>query len=91
MNPICLFFFLKRLEEFGCFFVWLIYFFPSRRLVINNSSPSPDENNPDLVKAVLVAAMVYSAGSFIQVETGIFSFDVVMSFVPKLRSKTKAQ
>lgn len=66
-------------------------FFSYRRLVINNSSPSPDENNPDLVKAVLVAAMVYSAGSFIQVETGIFSFDVVMSFVPKLRSKTKAQ
>lgn len=73
MNPICLFFFfLKQLEEgFFCF--------PSRGLVTNNSSTSPDGKNPDLVKPVPVAAiMVYAAGPSIQVETGIFSFYVVM-------------
>lgn len=62
MNPICLF---KKA-------VGGVFLFPSRVLI--KSSTSPDGFKPGLVKSVVVVAMVYSAVSSIQVETGFFFF-----------------
>ena len=48
---------------------------------------------PRLCETVLVALMVYSAGSSIQVETGIFfSFTLLCKCIgPELKSETKTQ